>query len=211
MALLSTRKQAYDLKLAARLSTWLQIVPPAARDLRLDWQLRHADGLLIEDTMVPRWGLRVFKGRGMIEFPLETRVLKEADSVMVRVTNKSGVLLRNCWLWRGPRIVPLGDLDDGEDRDGSLILTVDERARGVPQARWERDLSHEMFKGQEVPDLLKRAIVERVMQEGLQSEPSWMNQVVFLGWLDQPLMAVSVKPGAIASQRATFVRMRLPL
>jgi hypothetical protein len=211
LALLSTRKQSYELNLAGQPATWLQIVPPAARELPLDWHLHQNTTVTIRDTFVPAWGLRVFKGQGMTEFPMESRVMKEADSVMVRVTNKTGFVLRHCWLWRGPRIVPLGDLDDGEEIEGVLTVSPEEIVRGVQQARWERDLSHEMFKGRELADQLKRAIVERSMQEVLRSEPGWQQHVMFLGWLDRPMAAISVSPGNVLAHRATLVRMRLPL
>jgi hypothetical protein len=160
---------------------------------------------------VPGWGVRVFKGRGLTEFPIETRVLREANTVMVRIANKSGYLLQHCWLWRGPRIVSLGHLDDGDEVEGILTVSPDELSRGVQQARWDRDLAHEMFRGREIPDLLRRAIVERSMQEVLRSEPAWQNQVMVIGWLERPLMAISISPGYAATQRATVVRMRLPL
>lgn len=211
LALLSTRKQSYDLKLAGQPSTWLQIVPPTARELPLDWHLHQNTTITIRDTFVPAWGLRVFKGQGMTEFPMESRLLKEADAVMVRVTNRTGFVLRHCWLWRGPRVVPLGDLDDGEEGEGVVTVSPEELARGVQQARWERDLSHEMFKGRELSDLLRRAIVERSMQEVLRSEPGWQQHIMFLGWLDRPLAAISVSPGNVLPHRATLVRMRLPL
>jgi hypothetical protein len=211
LALLSTRKQAYHLKLAGQPSAWQQIVPPAVRELQLDWQLHADGGLTIQDTLVPAWGLRVFKGKGMIEFPLETRVLQEADSVMVRVANKTGLVLRQCWLWRGARLVPLGDVADGQTVEGVLTLRPEDMVRGAQQARWERDLAHEMFKGRQLSDLLKRAIVERSMQEALRGEPMWHKHAMFIGWLEQPLVALSVAPGQIRSQRATLVRMRLPL
>jgi hypothetical protein len=211
LALLSTRKQIYDLKIAGQPSTWLQIVPPTTRELQLDWHLHQDHTLTIRDIFVPAWSMRVFKGRGLIEFPIETRVLREADSVMVRVTNKTGYLLQHCWLWRGPRVVPLGNLDDGDEAEGILTVTPDELSRGVQQARWERDLAHEMFRGREIPDLLRRAIVERAMQEVLRSEPTWQNYVMVIGWLHQPLTAISVSPGNTGAQRATMVRMRLPL
>jgi hypothetical protein len=211
LALLSTRKQTYDLKIGGQPSTWQQIVPPVSRDLQLDWQLQQDHVLTIKDTLVPAWGVRVFKGRGLTEFPIDTRVLREADTVMVRLTNKTGRVLQHCWLWRGPRIAPLGNLDDGDEVEGLLTVSPDELARGVQQARWERDLAHEMFKGREMPDLLRRAIVERSMQEVLRGEPAWQNQVMVIGWLEQPLTAISITPGNAAVQRATMVRMRLPL
>jgi hypothetical protein len=211
LALLSTRKQTYDLKLGGQPSTWQQIVPPMSRDLQLDWQLHQDHVLTIKDTLVPAWGVRVFKGRGLTEFPIETRVLREADTVMVRLTNKTGYVLQHCWLWRGPRIAPLGNLDDGDEVEGLLTVSPEELARGVQQARWERDLAHEMFKGRAMPDLLRRAIIERSMQEVLRSEPAWQHQVMVIGWLEQPLTAISITPGNAAIQRATMVRMRLPL
>lgn len=211
VALLSTRKLTYDLKIAGTPSSWLQIVPPMSRDLQLDWHLHQDQVLTIKDVLVPGWGVRVFKGRGLAEFPMETRVLQEADSVMVRLTNNSGYLLRNCWLWRGPRVVSLGDLDDGEQVEGVLTVSPEDLSRGFQQARWERDLAHEMFRGREMPDLLRRAIVERSMHEVLRSEPAWPNQVLVIGWLERPLTAISISPGNVAAQRATMVRMRLPL
>jgi hypothetical protein len=211
LALLSMRKQTYDLKIAGQPSTWLQIVPPMTRDLQLDWHLHQDQSLTIKDIFVPGWGMRVFKGKGLTEFPIETRVLREADTVMVRVTNKTGYLLQHCWLWRGPRIVPLGSLDDGEEVEGILTVSPDELSRGIQQARWERDLAHEMFRGREIPDLLRRAIVERSMQETLRSDPAWQNYVMMIGWLERPLTMISVGPGQAGAQRATIVRMRLPL
>jgi len=211
IALLSTRKQTYRVSVSGQSSTWQQVVPPAGHDLHLDWHLQYNDAVTIEDIPLQQWGLRVFKGRAIAEFPLETRVLREADSVMVRVTNKSGYLLRDCWLWRGPRIAPLGDIDDGEAAEGVLNVSRDEMARPLAQARWEKDLSQGMVRGHGIPTLLRRTVVERVMQEALRSESGWPNYVTFIGWLDQPLLGVSVKPGDITAHRATIVRMRLPL
>jgi hypothetical protein len=212
LALLSTQKHMYDIKIAGPPSTWLQIVPPMTRDLQLDWHLHQDQQILtIKDTFVPSWGMRVFKGKGLREFPIETRVLREADTVMVRVTNKTGYLLQHCWLWRGPRIVPLGNLDDGDEAEGMLTISPDELSRGVQQARWERDLAHEMFRGREIPDLLRRAIVERSMQEMLRSDPTWQNHVVVIGWLERPLTMISVGSGNAGTQRATIVRMQLPI
>lgn len=211
VALLSTRKQTYRVTVSGQSSTWQQVVPPVGRDLQLDWHLQYNDAVTIEDIVLPQWGLRVFKGRAIAEFPLDSRVLREADSVMVRVTNKSGYLLRDCWLWRGPRIAPLGDIDDGETADGILNVSHEDMTRPVAQARWEKDLSQEMVKGHAVLSLLRRAVVERVMQEALRSEPGWPNHVTFIGWLDQPLLGVSVKPGDVTIHHATIVRMRLPL
>lgn len=211
LAILSTRKQAYDIKVVGQPSAWLQIVPPAVRDLQLDWHVQADGGLTIEEALVPSWGVRVFKGKGMMEFPLESRVLQEADSIMVRVKNKSGFALQQCWLWRGPRVVPLGDLDDGQVAEGVLTVTPDETVRGTQQARWERDLAHEMVKGQAAPDLLRRAIVERALQEALRGDGAWQRQVMFIGWLERPLVALSVTPGQVGVHRTTFVRMRLML
>jgi hypothetical protein len=211
LALLSTRKHTYDLKIAGQPSTWIQIVPPMTRDLQLDWHLQQDQVLTIKDIFVPGWGMRVFKGRRLQEFPIETRVLREADTVMVRVTNKSGYVLQHCWLWRGPRLVPLGTLDDGDEAEGVLAVSPDELSRGAQQVRWERDLAHEMFRGRDIPDLLRRAVVERSMQEILRSDPTWQNHVVVLGWLEWPLTVVSVVPGNAGAQRATMVRMRLPI
>jgi hypothetical protein len=211
LALLSIRKQTYDLKIAGQPSTWQQIVPPTTRDLQLDWHLHQDHVLTIKDTFVPGWGMRVFKGKSLTEFPVETRVLREADTVMVRVTNKTGYLLQHCWLWRGPRIAPLGNLDDGDEAEGILTVSPDELSRGVQQARWERDLAHEMFRGRDIPDLLRRAIVERSMYETLRNDPAWQNHVMVIGWLERPLTMISVDPGNAGGQRATMVRMRLPL
>ena len=197
LALLSTQKQTYDLRIAGQPSTWLQIVPPMTRDLQLDWHLHQDQVLTIKDIFVPGWGMRVFKGKGMTEFPIETRVLREADTVLVRVTNKTGYLLQHCWLWRGPRIVALGNLEDGDEAEGMLTVSPDELSRGVQQARWERDLAHEMFRGRENPDLLRRAIVERSMQDVLRSDPAWQSQVMVLGWLERPLTMISVGPGML--------------
>jgi hypothetical protein len=211
LALLSIRKQAYDLKVAGQPSAWLQIVPPMSRDLQLDWHLHQDQLLTIKDTLVPAWGMRVFKGTGLVEFPLETRIIREDDTVMVRVTNNTGYGLQHCWLWRGPRITPLGSLDDGDEVEGMLTISPDELSRGVQQARWERDLAHEMFKGRETLDLLRRAVVERSMQEVLRSDPAWQNSVMVFAWVDQPLTMISVGPGHTSVQRATIVRMRLPI
>jgi hypothetical protein len=211
LALLSIRKQTYDLKIAGQPSTWMQIVPPMVRDLQLDWHLHQDQGLTIKDTFVPSWGMRVFKGKGLLEFPIETRVLREADTVMVRVTNNSGYMLQHCWLWRGPRIVPLGNIADGDEGEGILTVSPDELSRGVQQARWERDLAYEMFKGRESLDLLRRAVVERSMQESLRSDPAWQNHVTVLAWLERPLTMISVGPGQTGVQRVTMVRMRLPI
>jgi hypothetical protein len=211
LAVLSTRKHTYDLKIAGQPSTWIQLVPPMSRDLQLDWHLQQDQSLTIKDVLVPGWGMRVFKGRGLQEFPLETRVLREADTVMVRITNKSGYLLQHCWLWRGPRIIPLGDLDDGAEAEGVLTVSPDELARGGQQVRWERDLAHEMFRGRAIPELLRRAVVERSMQEILRNDPAWQNHVIVIGWLERPLTMISVSPGNAGIHRATLVRMRLPL
>jgi hypothetical protein len=211
LALLSIRKQTYDLKIAGQPSTWMQIVPPMVRDLQLDWHLHQDQVLTIKDTFVPSWGMRVFKGKGLLEFPIETRVLREADTVMVRVTNNSGYMLQHCWLWRGPRIVPLGNIEDGNEGEGILTVSPDELSRGVQQARWERDLAYEMFKGRESLDLLRRAVVERSMQETLRSDPAWQNHVTVLAWLERPLTMISVGPGQTGVQRVTMVRMRLPI
>jgi hypothetical protein len=211
LALLSIRKQTYDLKIAGQPSTWMQIVPPMVRDLQLDWHLHQDQVLTIKDTFVPSWGMRVFKGKGLLEFPIETRVLREADTVMVRVTNNSGYMLQHCWLWRGPRIVPLGNIADGDEGEGILTVSPDELSRGVQQARWERDLAYEMFKGRESLDLLRRAVVERSMQENLRSDPAWQNHVTVLAWLERPLTMISVGPGQTGVQRVTMVRMRLPI
>ena len=211
LALLSTRKHIYDIKIAGQPSTWLQIVPPTTRDLQLDWHLQQDHVLTIKRILVPGWGMRVFKGRGLQEFPIETRVLREADSVMVRVTNKSGYSLQHCWLWRGPRIVPLGNLDDGDEAEGVLTVSSDELSRGVQQVRWERDLALEMFRGREIPDILRRAVVERSMQEMLRSDPTWQTHVIVIGWLERPLTVISASPGNTGAQRATMVRMRLPI
>jgi hypothetical protein len=211
LALLSIRKQTYDLKIAGQPSTWMQIVPPMVRDLQLDWHLHQDQVLTIKDTFVPSWGMRVFKGKGLLEFPIETRVLREADTVMVRVTNNSGYMLQHCWLWRGPRIVPLGNIEDGDEGEGILTVSPDELSRGVQQARWERDLAYEMFKGRESIDLLRRAVVERSMQETLRSDPAWQNHVTVLAWLERPLTMISVGPGQTRAQRVTMVRMRLPI
>jgi hypothetical protein len=211
LALLSIRKQTYDLKIAGQPSTWMQIVPPMVRDLQLDWHLHQDQVLTIKDTFVPSWGMRVFKGKGLLEFPIETRVLREADTVMVRVTNNSGYMLQHCWLWRGPRIVPLGNIADGDEGEGILTVSPDELSRGVQQARWERDLAYEMFKGRESLDLLRRAVVERSMQETLRSDPAWQNHVTVLAWLERPLTMISVGPGQTGVQRVTMVRMRLPI
>jgi hypothetical protein len=211
LALLSIRKQTYDLKIAGQPSTWMQIVPPMVRDLQLDWHLHQDQVLTIKDTFVPSWGMRVFKGKGLLEFPIETRVLREADTVMVRVTNNSGYTLQHCWLWRGPRIVPLGNIEDGDEGEGMLTVSSDELSRGGQQARWERDLAYEMFKGRESLDLLRRAVVERSMQETLRNDLAWQNHVTVLAWLERPLTMISVGPGQIGAQRVTMVRMRLPI
>jgi hypothetical protein len=211
LALLSIRKQAYDLKVAGQPSAWLQIVPPMSRDLQLDWHLHQNQLLTIKNTLVPAWGMRVFKGTGLVEFPIETRVIREDDTVMVRVTNNTGYGLQHCWLWRGPRIASLGNLDDGDEVEGMLTISPDELSRGVQQARWERDLAHEMFKGRETLDLLRRAVVERSMQEVLRSDPAWQNSVMVFAWVDRPLTMISVGPGHTGVQRATMVRMRLPI
>jgi hypothetical protein len=211
LALLSIRKQTYDLKIAGQPSTWLQIVPPMSRDLSLDWHLHQDQFLTIKDVFVPGWGMRVFKGKGLLEFPIATRVLREADTVMVRVTNNTGYILQHCWLWRGPRIVPLGNIEDGDEGEGLLTVSPDELSRGVQQARWERDLAYEMFKGRESLDLLRRAVVERSMQETLRSDPAWQNHVTVFAWLEQPLTMISVGPGQTGAQRVTMVRMRLPI
>jgi hypothetical protein len=211
LALLSIRKQTYDLKIAGQPSTWMQIVPPMSRDLQLDWHLHQDQVLTIKDIFVPSWGMRVFKGKGLLEFPIETRVLREADTVMVRVTNNSGYMLQHCWLWRGPRIVPLGNIEDGDEAEGILTVSPDELSQGVQQTRWERDLAYEMFKGREGLDLLRRAVVERSMQETLRSDPAWQNHVTVLAWLERPLTMISVGPGQTGAQRVTMVRMRLPI
>ena len=88
LALLSIRKQTYDLKIAGQPSTWVQIVPPMSRDVPLDWHLHQNQVLTIKDIFVPGWGMRVFKGKGLLEFPIGTRVLREDDTVMVRVTEQ---------------------------------------------------------------------------------------------------------------------------
>jgi len=211
LALLSIPKQTYDLQIAGQPSTWLQIVPPMSRDLQLDWHLHQDQVLTIKDIFVPGWGMRVFKGKGLLEFPIETRVLREDDTVMVRVTNNTGYALQNCWLWRGPRIVPLGNLGDGDEAEGMLTVSPDELSRGVQQARWERDLAYEMFKGRESLDPLRRAVVERAMQETLRNDPAWQNHVTMIAWLERPLTMISVMPGHTGAQRVTMVRMRLPM
>jgi hypothetical protein len=211
LALLSMRKQTYDLTIAGQPSTWLQIVPPMWRDVRLDWQLHQDHVLTIKDVFVPGWGMRVFKGKGLLEFPIETRVLREDDTVMVRVANNTGYMLQHCWLWRGPRIVSLGNIEDGDETEGILTVSPDELSRGGQQARWERDLAHEMFKGRDGLDLLRRAVVERSIQETLRSDPAWQNHVTVLAWLERPLTMISVGPGQTGAQRVTMVRLRLPL
>jgi hypothetical protein len=211
LALLSMRKQTYDLTIAGQPSTWLQIVPPMWRDVRLDWHLHQDQVLTIKDVLVPGWGMRVFKGKGLLEFPIETRVVREDDTVMVRVTNNSGYMLQHCWLWRGPRIVPLGNIEDGDEMEGILTVSPDELSRGGQQARWDRDLAYEMFKGRDSLDLLRRAVVERSIQETLRSDPAWQNHVTVLAWLERPLTMISVGPGQTGAQRVTMVRLRLPL
>jgi hypothetical protein len=120
-------------------------------------------------------------------------------------------VLQHCWLWRGPRIVPLGNIEDGDEGEGMLTVSPDELSRGVQQARWERDLAHEMFKGRENLDLMRRAVVERSMQDTLRSDPAWQNHVTLIAWLEQPLTMISVGPGQIGAHRVTIVRMRLPI
>jgi hypothetical protein len=108
-------------------------------------------------------------------------------------------------------MVSLGSLADGDEAEGVMTISPDEQLRGVQQARWERDLAHEMFRGREIPDLLRRAIVERSMHETLRSDPAWQTHVTVIGWLERPLTMISVAPGNARAQRATIVRLRLPL
>ena len=68
-----------------------------------------------------------------------------------------------------------------------------------------------MFLGRDIPDLLRRAIVERSMQEVLRSDPTWQQQVMVIGWLERPLTTIAISPGNISAQRATMVRLRLPI
>jgi hypothetical protein len=105
----------------------------------------------------------------------------------------------------------LGSIVDGDEGEGILTIGLDEGSRGLQQARWERDLSYEMFKGRDSLDLLRRAVVERSMQETLRSDPAWQNHVMVLAWLERPLTMISVGPGQTGVQRVTLVRMRLPI
>ena len=69
LALLSTRKQTYDLKIAGQPSTWLQIVPPMTRDLPLDWHLHQDQVLTIKDIFVAGLGRACLQGQGVAGIP----------------------------------------------------------------------------------------------------------------------------------------------
>ena len=69
LALLSIRKQTYDLKIAGQPSTWLQIVPPMSRDLPLDWHLHQNQVLTIKDIFIPGLGDACLQGQGVAGIP----------------------------------------------------------------------------------------------------------------------------------------------
>ena len=69
LALLSIRKQTYDLKIAGQPSTWMQIVPPMSRDLPLDWHLHQNQVLTIKDIFVPGLGDACLQGQGIAGIP----------------------------------------------------------------------------------------------------------------------------------------------
>jgi hypothetical protein len=141
---------------------------PSPASLTVDIDRR----ILLSDVSLGRFGSRMFALQAVIPFALSATVSAEEAALTVAVDNGTGRALRGCFLVRGGRGYPLGDLAAGSTTsDVSSTEGIDLRARGAADRL--------------CGDPRRAALWTR-------AEPEAGSDVLF-GWMDGPLLSAKAR------------------
>ena len=202
-ALFSTLRRDYDVVVE---KGWTDFEPLARRSA-----VAEENGITIEDEgSRPRlrlplkaWDYRLFRLRAVARLPIRVELDNEVDRRLLKVSNRSGRDLTDCWVIISGRSSSLGDIPAGASRTREFPLTVDDPAAAGGRARTGlRDVHF----SDPVRELLLR--YSYFPQE---QGAAWGGEAFFFGWVQGAPRGVSVDDGKVLARDYAFFRVALPV
>ena len=208
LALFSTQLRPYDLELERG---WIDLTPVSsrARDQTEAAVVTQAPGGASRYRLALReWDYRLFRMRRVDRLPLAAELALEGEQVILKVNNRSGKDLVQCWLLLPGQRVDLGTVPAGATWHRTFPLAragmKDEGSSARPDILKLRDIS---FADKTRDILFQSSMFPR------DGDPRWAGgaAMIFLGWVKDPESRVRIDDPRIQMQDYALFRLIVPL
>jgi hypothetical protein len=199
LALFSTRRHEYSL---APRRGWMDLTPGQPGQSLV---YRHGGGITRVQLPLEDWDFRLLRARHLERVGLSAEIERRGEQLLLKVENRSGRDLTDCWLVAPGTRVALGDLPRGE----SWTRTLPPGAGGDTAARDRGDagLKKITFKEGARDVLFHGALFP---QDG--ADAPWRNgAALFFGWVKDPEPRFELGEARVGVVSYAFYRAIVPL
>jgi hypothetical protein len=206
LALFSTQRREYSL---APGRGWMDLMPHAAPAPGQPGQslvYRHGGGATRLQLPLKEWDFKLLRARHLERVGLSAAIERQGEQLLLKVENRSGRDLTDCWLVAPGTRIALGDLPRGESWTRTLPLGTGGGDSGG-QNRGNASLRSITFK-ESVHDILFHASF--FQQDG--TDAPWRSgAALFFGWLRDPEPRFEVGEPRITVRNYALYRAIVPL
>ncbi|RMF91710.1 MAG: hypothetical protein D6736_04760, partial [Nitrospinota bacterium] len=212
IALFSTVQKPYDVTIWGKgISLSLGTGSEEAKGTKR-FEITEGEGYTkITNLPLDRWGLRTFRARAVLPFPVQVAVQQEAEMIRLRLTNRTGHALSHNWLWYRGTLFPLGDWQPQTSITYEFSSPLRVENEQFLFDRWQRDVATRVGGDQEdAIHHIRRALVEKVFPQGQNRESPAPDRFLVLGWLEGGVPRVTVEGAGTRYEQATLVKLSFP-
>jgi hypothetical protein len=207
LALFSTQLREYSLVVGRG---WVDAMPLAAAVPAQPGQsliYRHTGGVTRVQLPVKAWGFKLLRARYMEQSRLTAVIERDGERLLLKVENRSGKDLTDCWLVAPGTRIALGDLPSGESWTKAFPLTA--ASGGQPRAWGVEEESLRKITFDDKPrDVLFHASF--FPPDGAQTH--WRSgAALFFGWVRDPEPRFEIGDSRIRMHNYALYRVIVPL
>jgi hypothetical protein len=208
LALFSTQLREYSLAFG---QGWMELMPLAApANVQAGQSLiyRYGGGVTRVQMPLKEWAFKLLRARYLERLPLSAAIEPQGGQLLLRVQNRTGKDLTDCWLIAPGMRIALGDLPRGEKWTKTFPLGAAAVNGGQNLARSpdEASLREVTFNDKTRDILFHSSFFPRDSADAI-----WRGAALFFGWLKDPEPRVEIGDPRIRVHNYALFRVIVPL
>jgi hypothetical protein len=209
LALFSTQLRDYTLAFGPG---WMDLTPlpvPAYAQPSQTLVYRHGGGTTRLQLPLKEWGFRLLRSRYLMRFPLSATIEPQDSRLLLKVQNRSGKDLTDCWLVAPGTRVALGDLPKGESWTKTFPLGAAPAHRDQSSVRNPDEISlREVTFNDKTRDVLFHTSF--FARDG--ADAAWRSgAALFFGWIKDPERRIEIDDPRIRAHNYALFRLIVPI
>jgi len=211
LALFSTQLREYSLVFGRGWVDSMPLATPAsAQAAGPSLVYLHAGGVTRVQLPLEAWGFKLFRARYVEQLRLSAVIERDGERLLLKVENRSGKDLTDCWLVAPGTRIALGDLPRGESWTKAFALSAAGANSGGQPRAWgvEEESLRKITFNDKPRDVLFHASF--FPPDGAQT-PWRSGAALFFGWVKDPEPRFEIGDSRIRMHNYALYRVIVPL